>query len=163
MPLGNLLRVQLGWGLALGLGLLVFAPRMAALFESPRPDVALVLRAMVVYLLLEGLASVPLTWYEAELKIGRSLLPELARTFTYCAAALVLALAGCGVWSFIAAMIVSQAIYTLLLWARARSSAHHAPMPLHYEPEQTRASSSRARSPSAASGSSPSPSPTPTR
>ena len=137
MPLGNLLRVQLAWGLALGLGLLAFAPRIALLFETPRADVAMVLRAMVVYLLLEGLASVPLTWYEAELEIGRSLPPELARTFTYCTAAILLALAGCGVWSFIAAMIVSQAIYTLLLWARARSSAQHPPMPLVYQPGHT--------------------------
>ena len=34
---------------------------------------------MVVYLLLEGLASVPLTHFEAGLRIGRSVVPELAQ------------------------------------------------------------------------------------
>ena len=137
MPLGNLLRVQLGWGLTLGAGLFLFAPRLATLFETPRGDVAAVLRAMVVYMLLEGLASVPLTWFEAELRIGRSLLPEIARTLTYCLAAIVLALAGFGIWSFILAMIGSQAVYTLLLWGRALRSRRHAPMPLPHQPGRT--------------------------
>ena len=109
IPLGNLLRLQVLWGGALGLALLAAAPLIAGTFRTPRPDVAIVLQVMVVYLLLEGLASVPLTHFEAELRIGRSVVPELARTLAYCSGALALALAGWGVWSFILAMVGSQA------------------------------------------------------
>ena len=127
IPLGNLLRVQLGWGGALGLMLLTGAPILAGAFRTPRPDVALVLQVMVIYLLLEGFAGVPLTHFEAELRIGRSVGPELARTLTYCASALALALSGYGVWSFVLAMVGSQAIYAALLWWRARPT-----MVLHF-------------------------------
>jgi PST family polysaccharide transporter len=132
IPLGNLLRVQLGWGGTLGLMVAAGAPILAGAFRTPRPDVALVLQVMVLYLVIEGLSSVPLTHFEAELRIGRSLLPELARTFTYCAGALALALTGWGVWSFVLAMVGSQAVYTALLWWRARPT-----MVLHFEPGKT--------------------------
>jgi len=132
IPLGNLLRLQVLWGGALGLALLAAAPLIAGTFRTPRPDVAIVLQVMVVYLLLEGLASVPLTHFEAELRIGRSVVPELARTLAYCSGALALALAGWGVWSFILAMVGSQALYAGLLWWRARPT-----MTLHLAPGGT--------------------------
>ncbi|MEO8197420.1 MAG: oligosaccharide flippase family protein [Thermoanaerobaculia bacterium] len=132
IPLGNLLRVQLAWGGALGLAILAAAPVLAGTFRTPRPDVALVLQVMVLYLLLEGLASVPLTHFEAGLRIGRSVVPELARTLAYCTGALALAMGGWGVWSFVLAMVGSQAIYAGLLWWRARPT-----MELHFERGQT--------------------------
>ena len=132
IPLGNLLRVQLGWGGLLGVGILAAAPALAGAFRTPRPDVALVLQVMVLYLLLEGLASVPLTHFEAGLRIGRSLVPELTRTLTYCIGALSLAITGWGVWSFVLAMVGSQATYAGLLWWRARPT-----LDLHYEPGRT--------------------------
>ncbi len=119
-PFGTLLRVQALWGGTLALLLLAAAPLVAEAFRTPRPDVALVIRVMALYLVLEGLSSVPLTHFEATLRIGRAVLPELARTATYCLGALALALAGWGVWSFVLAMVASQALYTLLLWQRAR-------------------------------------------
>lgn len=132
IPLGNLLRVQLWWGGVLGLTLLAGAPILAGAFRTPRPDVALVIQVMVLYLLLEGLASVPVTHFEAELRIGRSVLPELTRTLVYCTGALALALSGCGIWSFVLAMVGSQATYAALLWWRAQPT-----MVLHFEPGAT--------------------------
>ncbi len=127
-PLGNLLRVELVWGGTLALLLLAGAPLLATAFRTPRPDVALVLQIMAAYLVLEGLASVPLIHFEAELRIGRSVVPELVRTLTYCLGALALALGGFGIWSFVFAMIGSQAIFAALLWWRARPT-----MVLHFE------------------------------
>lgn len=132
IPLGNLLRLQLVWGGALGVAILAAAPLLAGTFRTPRPDVALVLQVMVAYLLLEGLASVPLTHFEAGLAIGRSVVPELLRTLSYCTCALALALAGWGVWSFVLAMVGSQALYAALLWRRARPT-----MALHLAPSGT--------------------------
>jgi O-antigen/teichoic acid export membrane protein len=122
MPLGNLLRVQLVWGGAIAALLVVAAPLVAEGFSTPRPDGALVVRGMALYLLLEGLASVPLTHFEAELRIERALPAELARTAVYCGTALALGAAGFGVWTFVVAMIVSQAVYCALLWRGARPS-----------------------------------------
>lgn len=127
-PLGNLLRVELVWGGTLALLLLGGAPLLAMAFRTPRPDVALVLQVMALYLVLEGLASVPLIHFEAELRIGRSVVPELVRTLTYCLGALALALAGFGIWAFVFAMIGSQAVFAALLWWRARPTIE-----LHYE------------------------------
>lgn len=132
IPLGNLLRVQLLWGGLLALAIVAGAPWLAASFRTPRPDVALVLQVMALYLVLEGIASVPLTHFEAGLRIGRSVVPELARTLAYCAGALGLALAGWGVWSFVLAMVGSQALYAGLLWLRARPT-----MALHLERGRT--------------------------
>src|SRR6187397_2087305 len=64
MPLGNLLRVQIFWGAALAGAVALAAPQLAGLFETPRGDVALVVRVMALYLFCEGLSSVPLTWFE---------------------------------------------------------------------------------------------------
>jgi PST family polysaccharide transporter len=127
MPLGTLLRVQLLWGGALALALAIAAPLVAEGFSTPRPDVALVLRVMAIYLVIEGLSSVPLTHFEAALRIDRALPAELARTAVYCGSALALGAAGFGVWTFVAAMVVSQAVYCALLWRRARPTLelHH--------------------------------------
>lgn len=122
IPLGNLLRVQAVWGGALALLLFFAAPWIAGGFSSPRPDVALVIRVMTLYLVLEGLATVPLTHFEASLRIERVLPAELTRTAVYCATALALGAAGFGIWSFVAAMVVSQAVYCAMLWRRARGT-----------------------------------------
>lgn len=121
-PFGTLLRVQALWGGALATALLVAAPLVAEAFRTPRPDVTSVIRLMALYLVIEGLASVPLTHFEARLEIGRAVAPELVRTLTYCLGALALALAGAGVWSFVLAMVGSQLVYAAMLWSRARSS-----------------------------------------
>jgi O-antigen/teichoic acid export membrane protein len=119
MPLGTLLRVQLGWGALLGAGVVLAAPILALAYHEPSPQLVLGLRVLVVYLLLEGAAAVALTWFEATLRIERTLPAELARTFAYCAVVLAGSFAGLGFWSFVVAQIAGQAFYAALLWRRA--------------------------------------------
>lgn len=133
MPLGNLLAVQAGWGAALAGLMLVGAPLVAAAHSTPLPMVESVLRALTVFMLLEGLAAVPLIWFEGTLRIERALAPELMRTAVYCLVVLALAARGAGVWSFVGAQIAGQAVYAAELWRRARRDG----IPLHVEPGAT--------------------------
>lgn len=129
MPLGNLLAMQAGWGTALAALTALAAPWIAGAYSTPRPDVDDVLQALCLYLVLEGLAVVPMIWFEATLKIERTLAPELLRTAAYCATVLALGFRGAGVWSFVGAQLVAQALFAAELWRRARGRG----MPLHWE------------------------------
>ncbi len=132
LPLGNLLAVQLVWGTALAALVFLAAPLLAQGFSTPRPEVVPILQALTLYLLLEGLASVPMVYYEAELKIERALRPELTRTAVYCAMTLILAVQGFGVWSFVLAQLAAQAVFAGFLWLQVGRS-----IPLHWARGET--------------------------
>ncbi|MCB1009313.1 MAG: oligosaccharide flippase family protein [Acidobacteria bacterium] len=120
MPIGGLLRVEAGWGGALALAVAAAAPLVAGLMAEPSPETVAVVRALTIFLLLEGLTAVALAWFEANLRIERTLAPELARTAVYCALVLGGGMAGWGVWSFVAGQIGGQAVLCGWLWLRAR-------------------------------------------
>jgi PST family polysaccharide transporter len=119
-PLGTLLRLELVWGAILAGLVTAGAPLLVLAFRDHSPAVIAGLRVLAVYLLIEGVAAVALTWYEAELRLERSLPAELARVLTYCATVLAAAAQGWGFWSFVAAQLVSQIVYAVLLWRGAR-------------------------------------------
>ena len=73
-PYGNLLLVEAGWGTLLTLGSILGAPLLALLFREGHPQTVPVIQVMSVFLLLEGLASVPRVYFDCELKVGRTLL-----------------------------------------------------------------------------------------
>lgn len=133
MPIGNLLAVEAGWGGVLGLGVVALAPMIASLLAEPSAEAVAVLRLLTVYLVLEGLTAVALVWFEARLRIERTLAPDLARTATYCSIVFAGAAAGWGVWSFVAAQTASQAVLCAWLWIRARRDG----LELRYEPGRT--------------------------
>lgn len=118
-PYGTLAAFQLGWGAVLAAAVTLGAPTLAQLFHDPVPAVVPVLRAMTIFMLLEGLAAVPLTWMERELKIQRTLLPEGVRSLVYTGTAVALAFAGHGVWSLVLAQIAAAAAYAAVLWSLA--------------------------------------------
>ena len=118
-PWGNLLAVQLGWGAILAGLTALAAPTIALAFESQMPETVPVLRALTLYLLCEGLASVPMTFFERQLTIERSLLPELARSLVYSGTVILLALDGMGVWAIVWAQVAASAVFALMLWLRA--------------------------------------------
>jgi O-antigen/teichoic acid export membrane protein len=119
-PHGTHLRVQLGWGSLLALGVVTAAPWIAQAFHTPSATVVAALRVMALYLVLEGAAAVALTWFESELRIEQSLRAELTRTGVYCAVLLAASSQELGVWSFVAAQIAAQSVYAAMLWLRAR-------------------------------------------
>ena len=120
MPFGTFLRIEWLWGLTLG-GLVFFsAPALAFGIADAGPTVVTAIRVLVVGLVLEGLGAVALTWFEAKLRIERTLSAELARTATYCTAVLLAAHSGLGFWSFVIAQIAGQTVFAAELWRRAR-------------------------------------------
>jgi O-antigen/teichoic acid export membrane protein len=118
-PYGNFLAVELIWGGVLGAGVLVLAPAIAGLFREAPPELPGVLRLLVLFFLFEGLARVPLTFFEAELAIEKALGPELARNLFWAVASIALALLGFGIWSLVIAHVFATGLFAALLWVRA--------------------------------------------
>ncbi|HVS14257.1 MAG TPA: oligosaccharide flippase family protein [Thermoanaerobaculia bacterium] len=129
---GNYLALQVAWGGALAIGLAVAAPLVAQAFAGRDADTAPVLRLMCVFLFVQGVASVPLTYFEVEQRVMRTIPAELARNVGFAALSLLLAWRGFGVWSIVVAHTASYVVYALVLWARAARD-----MPLRYRPGET--------------------------
>jgi O-antigen/teichoic acid export membrane protein len=121
-PYGNLLRIELIWGLLAGILVVFGAPQLALLFKDPSYEVVHVVQALALFMFFEGLAKVPLTWCEAELQIGRSVPAELARNFTFAVVALSLGWHDFGVWSLVVAHIAGGAMFAAVLWWRTWGS-----------------------------------------
>ncbi len=121
-PYGNLLFLQLTWGVLLALGTLFGARLVARGMIEPHPDVVPVVAVLSIFLLLEGLASVPRVYFDAELQVGRTVAPEIARNVVYSATTLGLAYLGWGVWSLVLGLVASTAVYAAYLWIRAWGS-----------------------------------------
>ncbi len=126
-PYGNFLAVELGWGTLLALGIAFAGPLVSLAYAEPGPEVVGVVRALCLFLILEGLAKVPLIYFEAELLIERALLPEVARNLCFAVLSIVLALDGFGVWSLVVAHVTATGVFAALLWIRALPG-----MPLHW-------------------------------
>ncbi len=93
------------------------------------PRLPAVLRVFALWVLLDGLAGVPRTFFERELHIGRLVVPEILRGLLMAAVAISLAWAGAGVWSLVAGDLAASALFAALLWGRARGR-----VPLRFEP-----------------------------
>ncbi len=131
-PYGNLLTLELVWGSILAAATFLGAPLLARANIDGGPDLILVLKGMTLFLLFEGLASVPKTYFEAELEVGRLVWPEIVRNLVMAVVALTLAWHGHGIWALVAAQVASAAVYALILWIRAWGE-----MPLDYAPGGT--------------------------
>jgi PST family polysaccharide transporter len=131
-PYGNLLALELVWGgILVGLTFLG-APLLAKAYAEAHPDILMVLRAMTLFLLFEGLSTVPRTYFEGELRIGRAVAPEIARNLFMAVASVGLALAGFDIWAVVIANVGAAALYALMLWWRAWGD-----IPLLYQRGQT--------------------------
>jgi len=118
-PYGTFLKIELIWGAALGLAVLLAAPLLAGLNADPHPFAIPLVRALVLFLIFEGLAKVPLTFFEAELLIDRALVPELARNLCFAVVSIALAVRGAGVYSLLVGHVAASAVFAAALWWRA--------------------------------------------
>jgi O-antigen/teichoic acid export membrane protein len=118
-PYGNLLALELVWGgILVGLTF-VGAPLLASAYSEAHPEILNVLRAMTVFLLFEGLSTVPRTYFEGELKIGRAVAPEVVRNLFMAVVSVGMALAGFDLWALVIANVGSAVVYAIMLWWRA--------------------------------------------
>jgi O-antigen/teichoic acid export membrane protein len=137
---GNYLALQIGWGGALALGLAIAAPLVAYGFAGRDDATVPILRALCLFLFVQGLGSVPLTHFEAESAIEKTIPAELARNVLFAALSLFLAFRGFGVWSIVIAHIAAAALYTAMLWwaALSKTGAGHERLHLERIPDATR-------------------------
>lgn len=114
-PYGTILAFTLTSGLLVTLVLVVGAPSLTFL----NPELPRVLSVFAVWVLLDGLATVPRTFFERELKIGRIAYPEILRGMTMAAVSLALAYGGWGVWSLVLGDLAAAAVFAALAWHQA--------------------------------------------
>jgi O-antigen/teichoic acid export membrane protein len=118
-PYGPFLAVEVGWGALLSIAFAAGAPILVLLSPDSSLHAVPLLQALVLFFFFEGLAKVPLTYFEAEIRIDRVLWPEIARNLCYVAVSLSLAFAGYGVWSLLVAHVAASAVFAGMLWWRA--------------------------------------------
>ena len=121
-PWGNYLGLQAGWGAILAVVVAVAAPLLALAFEGRSEDTVAALRLLCLFLFIQGLGSVPLTYFEATQRIIRTVPAELARNTVFALVAIGLAVTGFGVWSILIAHVTGATVYTVMLWAAARGA-----------------------------------------
>lgn len=124
-PYGTVLAFTIGSGILVTGALVVGAPLAAAL----DPRLPGILQVFALWVLIEGLAGVPRTYFERELRIGRLVVPEIARGLLVAAVSIGLALRGAGVWSFVAGDLAGAALFSAMVWWRARGR-----VPIRFEP-----------------------------
>jgi len=115
-PYGTVLAWTAGSGALLALGLAAASP----LFAGLDPRLPAVVAGLAAYVFLDGLAVVPRVFFERRLEVGRLVAPEILRGLAFAGVAVALAVAGAGVWSFVAGELVGLALLAALLWWRVR-------------------------------------------
>lgn len=115
-PYGTVLAMTTLSGLTVTVLLLLASP-VFAIFDDRLP---FVVRVFAPLILLDGLASIPKTYFDREMRVGRVVAPEIARGVATALVSVVLAFLGWGVWSFVAADLAAAAVFAGWVWARAR-------------------------------------------
>lgn len=114
-PYGTVLAFTAALGSLITLLLIGVAP----VFGRFNPEVPMVLRVFAVWVLLDGLAVVPKTFFERELTIGNLVAPEIWRGVVIAAVAVSLAWLGWGYWSLVAGDLAGAALLAAYSWAKA--------------------------------------------
>ena len=119
-PYGKYFALELGWGGAFSLLIFLGAPLLALAYADHDAETVAMIRAMCLFLFVQGLGSVALTYFEAELQVIRAIPAELARNAVFAVLSLLLAYQGYGAWSMVSAHIVAGVVFTAMLWWKAR-------------------------------------------
>lgn len=117
-PYGNLLALEGLWGGFLFAMACLAAPLGQLLYAGSHEHTVSVLRLMALFMLLEGLATVPRIYLEGELQVGRAVGPELVRNLVFVGTACALASQGFGVFSLAIGHTLATAVYAATLWRR---------------------------------------------
>lgn len=115
-PWGQYFTLELGWGGVFSLAILVGAPVVALAYADHDAQVVAMIRALCLFFFVQGLGSVALTYFEAELQVIRALPAELARNLAFAVISLVMAWLGYGAWSMVVAHIASGLLFAAMLW-----------------------------------------------
>ncbi len=125
-PYGTVLAFSLVMGLLVTGGLLLGAPLLAFL----NADLPGVVRALAIWVLFDGIAVTPRTYFERELRIRRLVMPEIGRGLVAAAVALSLVWLGWGVWGWVVGELAASAFFAASVWKQAWRK-----VPLRFEPD----------------------------
>jgi len=92
------------------------APWVAQIAKQPDPRIAEVLRVLALNLVVGSFGRVPLVLLAKELDFRRRLLPDVLPNLAYALLAVLLAVAGFGVWSIVYARLASTVLRVILAW-----------------------------------------------
>ena len=115
-PYGSHLVLEVGWGSLFSCLVFLGAPLLTLAYADRSPEVVAMVRALCLFLFVQGLGSVALTYFEAELEVIRAIPAELVRNVVFAALALGLAWKGYGAWSMAVAHIAAGVLFTVMLW-----------------------------------------------
>ncbi len=124
-PYGTVLAFSLVTGALVTLALLFGAP----VFAVFNPELPAVIRAMAIWVILDGIVVVPRTFFERELRIGRLVIPEIGRGLVVATVALTLVWQGWGVWGWVIGELAATAFFAAAVWMQAWRK-----VPLVFEP-----------------------------
>ncbi len=110
----------LAWCAGVGAGLSVALVVAADLFAALNPDLPNVLRAMAVWIFIDGVIMVYRTFFERRLRIREIAGFEVLRGLLFGLLAIAFALAGGEVWAFVGGELLASAVFAVLLLWRAR-------------------------------------------
>ena len=132
-PYGTVLAFSVASGVVVTGALMLAAPLFAPFGDveaaAGGPTLPEVLRVFALWVLLDGLVAVPRVFFERELRIGRMVMPEIARGLLVAALSIGLAWLGWGVWAFVWADLAAAFLFLVLVWRRAYRA-----MPLELHP-----------------------------
>lgn len=117
---GNFMVIVVVWGGLFASATALAAPWLAQLFESHDQQTVEIIRVMALFLWIQGLGLVPMTFFEAEHLITRAIPAELARNAVFAVLAVYWVWSGQGVWGVVYAHLIGSVIFTLILWLSAR-------------------------------------------
>ena len=115
-PYGNFLRLQVTWGFFFTTLVFFGAPLIARFYEDQSAPIVDMVRALCVFLVVQGLGAVAMIYFEAELEVIKTIPAELARNAVFATLSLTLAWHGHGVWSVVIAHISAAAVFAAMLW-----------------------------------------------
>lgn len=115
-PFGNVLIIRSVLSIAAIALVEAFAPHLR--FFSP--DVILPVRVMAPLILIKAIGNVPTVFTDRELMVHKSLAPQFVKLGTSAAISIALAVAGWGVWALVVGTLVSETLYTVLMWISVR-------------------------------------------
>jgi len=125
-PYGNLLLIRLGIAGVLFAGLELLSPTLR-FWGNEFPAI---IQVMAVTLVIKAASSVPNTYFDRELLIQRSLIPQVARIATMGVVSIVLAYFGQGVWALVWGTVLAEIVFAGLIW---NSAWGHMPLDLTWK------------------------------
>ena len=101
---------------AVVIGLLITAPWLVAFYPKAPAQTIWLIRAMAFTLYLTSWRSMSVLQLERHLRYERLAKIEVAEIFTFQGLAVILAIAGCGVWSYVFATLAQGILGTILVY-----------------------------------------------